>query len=193
MQASPGGSSPRGVTPQGPPSSSASVLAPVPETAPAPAPALAAPQATSTGTNRYAMQPGVTRAGTRSQVRSPVATDFRANQNNRASLPRLFQQDTLEQVHKLGSHANLDIAHQLDDVFSAEYAYATTNTHGSFSAGEITEKSPTHSRRLSAFHKRRVRKRHLTETQHIWKSTACTSWYQSPQTQQDRGCQARGA
>ena len=74
VQASSGGSSSGGVTPQGSPSSSASVPAPAPETAPAPAPAPAAPQATATGTNRYAMQPGVTRAVTCSQVRSPVDT-----------------------------------------------------------------------------------------------------------------------
>ena len=127
MQASPGGSSPGGVTPQGSPSSSASVPAPTLETAPAPAPVPAAQQATATGTNRYAMQPGVTRAVTRSQVRSPVATDDRANRNNRAAVAGLFQKDTLQQVHKLESHANLDIANQLDDTFSTEYAYATTN------------------------------------------------------------------
>ena len=127
VQAWPGDSSPGGVTPQRTPSSSASVPAPTLETAPAPAPVPAAQQATATGTNRYAMQPGVTRAVTRSQVRSPVATDDRANRNNRAAVAGLFQKDTLQQVHKLESHANLDIANQLDDTFSTEYAYATTN------------------------------------------------------------------
>ena len=142
MQASPGGSSPGGVTPQGSPSSSASVPAPAPETAPAPAPAPAAPQATATGTNRYAMQPGVTRAVTCSQVRSPVDTDYRANRNNRAAVAGLFQKYMPQQVHKLGFHANLDIANQLDDTFSTEYAYAPIKTQGSFPAGEIKENIP---------------------------------------------------
>ena len=93
----------------------------------------------ATGSNHYAIQPGVTRAVTRSHVRSPVATDYRANWNNRAAVSGLFQTDTLQQVHKLRSHANLDIAHQLDDTFGTEYAYATTNTQGSFSEGEIKE------------------------------------------------------
>ena len=185
--------SPGGVTPHKSPSSSASLPAPAAGTAPAPALAPATLQATATGTNHYAMEPRVYERCYTQLCSFACSYRQSANRNNLAAVPGLFHKETLKQVHKLGSHANLDIAHQLDDVFSAEYAYATTNTHGSFSAGEITEKSPTHSRRLSAFHKRRVRKRHLTETQHIWKSTACTSWYQSPQTQQDRGCQARGA
>ena len=142
MQASTGGSSPEGITPQGSPSSSASESTSAPDTAPAPAPAPAAPQATATGTNRYAMQPGVTRAVTQSQVRSPVATHYRANWNNCATVAGLFQKDTLRKVRKLGSHANLDIAHQLDDTFSTEYAYATTNTQGRFSARVIKAKIP---------------------------------------------------
>ena len=114
---------------------------PAPETAPAPVPAQAPPQATTTGTDSYAMQPGVTRADTRSQVRSSAATDYRANRNNRADLAGILRKDTLQQVHKLGSpklghHANLDVAHQLDDTFSTENATATNNTQGSFSAGE---------------------------------------------------------
>ena len=40
-------------------------------------------------------------------------------------------------MHKLGSYANLDIAHQLDYTFSTKYAYAGTHGHGSFSAGEV--------------------------------------------------------
>ena len=68
MQASPGGSSPGGVTPQRSPSFSESAPVRVTETAPAPAPASAAPQATATGTNLYAMQPGVTHAVARSQA-----------------------------------------------------------------------------------------------------------------------------
>ena len=69
--------------------------------APAPVPAPTAPQATATGTDDYAMQPGITRAVTRSQVRSSAATNYRANRNNRASLAGLFQKDTVQQVHKL--------------------------------------------------------------------------------------------
>ena len=34
----------------------------------------------------------------------------------------------------------MDIAHQLDDMFSTEYAYATTDTLGSFSAAATIEK-----------------------------------------------------
>ena len=41
---------------------------------------------------------------------------------------------------KLGSHANLDIAHHLGDTFSTGKAYATTNTQRSFSAKEQKEK-----------------------------------------------------
>ena len=90
------------------------------------------------------MQPSVTRAVTLSQVCSSAATDHRTNRNNRAALAGLFQKDTVQQVHKLGSpelgsHANLDIAHQLDDTFSTEHAYTTTNTQGSLSAGEQEE------------------------------------------------------
>ena len=133
-------SSPGGVTLQGTPSSSASVPVPAPETVPAPAPAPEAPQASATGTNRYAMQPGVTRAIIRGLVRSTVATDYRANRNNGAAVAGFAQKDTLQQVHKLGFHANLDIAHQLDDTFTTEYTYAKTNTQGSFSAWEIKEK-----------------------------------------------------
>ena len=59
----------------------------------------------------------------------------------------LFQKDTVQQVHKLGSpklgyHANLDIAHRLDDTFSTGNANATTITQGSFSAGEQNKKIP---------------------------------------------------
>ena len=43
---------------------------------------------------------------------------------------------------KLGSQANLDIAHQLDDTFGTENAYVTTHTQGSFSGGEQEEKIP---------------------------------------------------
>ena len=42
-------------------------------------------------------------------------------------------------MHKLGSHAKLDIAHQLDDTFSTDYAYATTNKQVSVSAREIKD------------------------------------------------------
>ena len=72
---------------------------------------------------------------------------YRANGNNRAALAGLFQKDTVQQVHKLGSpklgsHANLDIAHQLDRTFRIGNAYATTNTPESFSAGEQEKKIP---------------------------------------------------
>ena len=140
VQAWPGDSSPGGGTPQRTPSSSASVPAPAPETPSAPARVPKAPQASATGINRSAMQPGVTRASIRSLVRSTVAKDYRANRNNGAAVGCLPRKDTLQQVHKLGFHANLDIAHQLDDTFTAEYAYATANTQGSFSAWEIKEK-----------------------------------------------------
>ena len=72
---------------------------PAPETVPAPAPAPEAPQASATGTNRYAMQPGVTRAIIRSLVRSTVATDYLANRNNGAAVAGLAQKDTPQQVH----------------------------------------------------------------------------------------------
>ena len=42
----------------------------------------------------------------------------------------------------LGSHANLDIAHQLDDTFITGNAYAATNTQISFSSGEKNNKIP---------------------------------------------------
>ena len=115
MQASPTGILPVGATPRGSPSSAASVPASAPETAPEHPPAPSASPATATGTNGYVMQPGVTRAVTRSQVRSPVAIDYRANRNNRAAVAGFFQNDALQKVHKqqyfpkLRSHANLDI------------------------------------------------------------------------------------
>ena len=51
-------------------------------------------------------------------------------------------------MHKLGSpklrsHANLDMAHQLDDTFSTGNAYVTTNTQRRFSAGGGEEKIPS--------------------------------------------------
>ena len=49
------------------------------------------------------MQPGVTRAVIRGQVRSSAATNYRPNRNNRAALAGLFQKDTFQQVHMLGS------------------------------------------------------------------------------------------
>ena len=125
------------VSPRGTPSSSASIPAPAPETAPVPAPAPAAPQATATGTNCYAMNPGVTRAVTRSQVRSSVATDYRANRNNLAAVPGLLHKDRLKQVYKLGSPANLDMTHQLNDAFRTKYAHTTINTKGNVPAAEI--------------------------------------------------------
>ena len=72
---------------------------------------------------------------------------IRANRTNRAASAGLFQKDTLQQVHKLGSpklgsYGNLDIAHQLNDTSSTEYAYATTNAQGIFSAGEKEEENP---------------------------------------------------
>ena len=70
------------------PSSAASVLAPAAETVPAPGPAPEAPQATATGTFGYAMQPGVTRANTRSHVRSYAGTKYRENRNNREAFGR---------------------------------------------------------------------------------------------------------
>lgn len=86
------------------------------------------------------MPPRVARAGARSHVPSPVATHYRVNRNNRAVLARLFQKDTLQQLHKLGLPTRLDIAHQLDGVaIRIEYAYATINTQGSFAAGEGKE------------------------------------------------------
>ena len=93
-----GGSSPGEATPQESTSSATSAPAPAPETAPAPVPALAAPQATTDG---YAMQPYVTRAVSRSQVRSSAATDYRANRSNRTALPGLFLKAMVQQVHKL--------------------------------------------------------------------------------------------
>ena len=101
MQASPTSSLPVGATSQGSPSSAASVPASAPETAPAHPPALSAPPATATGTNGYVMQPGVTRAVTRSQVRSPVAIDYGANRKNRAAAAGFFQKDAFQQAHKL--------------------------------------------------------------------------------------------
>ena len=143
----PGGFSPGGATPQEL-SLDTPVSAPAPEMAPALVPAPAASQATATGTDGYAMQPRVTRAVTRSQVRSTAAINYWANRNNRATLASLFQKDTVQQAHKLGyhkpgSHVSLDIAPYLDDTFSTGNAYANTNTKGLFSAGEQKEKTPT--------------------------------------------------
>ena len=90
----PGGSSPGAATSQGL-SSAAPVPAPAPETMSAPVPALKAPQATATGTDRYGIQPGVTRAIARGQVRTSAATNSRANRNNRTALASLFQKDTV--------------------------------------------------------------------------------------------------
>ena len=140
----PRGSLPGGTTPQESPSSATYLLAPAPETAPAPGPAPAAPRATATCANGYAMQPGATRAVIRGQVRSSAATNCRPNRNNRAALGGLFQKDTVQQVHMLGSpklgyHANLDVAHQLDDAFSTRNAYATTNTPKRFRGGAKAE------------------------------------------------------
>ena len=142
----PGGSSPGGTTTQEP-SSDTPVPASAPGITPAPGPTPAALQAIVTDTDGYAMQPGITRAVACSQVRSSATTNFWANRNNHAALTGFFQKDTVQQVHKLGSaklgsHANLDIAHQLDDTFSTGNAYATTNTQGRFSSGEQKEKIP---------------------------------------------------
>ena len=51
------------------------------------------------------------RAVTGSQVPLPGATDYRENRNNRAAIARLFEKGMLSQLHKLGSHASLDIVH----------------------------------------------------------------------------------
>lgn len=59
-----------------------------------------------------------------------------ANRNNLAAVPGLFHKETLKQVHKLGSHANLDMAHQLNDVFRTECAYTTINTQGNVPAAK---------------------------------------------------------
>ena len=124
---------PQGATPQG----SSSPPVPAPVSAPAPAPAPAAPQATTTGTNRYAMQPGVTRAITRSQVPSPIASDYWANRNNGVALAGLFKKDMLQQLHKLGSQVSLEIAHQLDGAaFSTEYASLRPTRQKAFRRGK---------------------------------------------------------
>lgn len=73
LQSLPGSFSSGGATLQGSPSPP--VPAPVPASQLGSAPA--ASQSTATGTNRYVMQPGVTRAVTRSQVPSPAPTPLR--------------------------------------------------------------------------------------------------------------------
>ena len=190
MQALPGGYSPGGVTPSH--TAGITVLLCIrtcawPETVPAPAPAPVAPQATAMDTNRYAMQPGVRRTVTRNHVRSPVATEYRAYRNNNAAVTGIFQEDTLQQVHKLGFRANLDIAHHLDDTFSTEYTYATTNTQGSFLVGEIKETIPNTFKEAMGLPQAALWKAASGRQVASLETTASTSWYQLPQSRQDRG------
>ena len=75
-------------------------------------------------------------AVTRSYVRSPVATDNRQI----GITSQLYQVSStrkrLNRCTKLGSHANLDMAHQLNDVFRTECAYTTINTQGNVPAAK---------------------------------------------------------
>ena len=48
-----------------------------------------------------------------------------------------MHKDRLKQVYKLGSPANLDMAHQLNDAFRTKYAHTTINTKGNVPAAEI--------------------------------------------------------
>jgi len=93
-----------------------SLPAPAAGTAPAPALAPATLQATATGTNHYAMEPRVYERCYTQLCSFACSYRQSANRNNLAAVPGLFHKDTLKQVHKLGSHANLDMAHQLNDV-----------------------------------------------------------------------------
>ena len=114
----------------------------------------------------------VLRALLHSQVPAPVATDYWPNRNNRI-LAGLFQKDKLQQLHKQGSHASLNIAHQLDGAaFSTEYAYATTSTQGRGDEGENPE---TPSRGPWVSHKRRVVNQHQTKSSQAWRSTTFTA------------------
>ena len=145
-------------------------------------------QATAVSANSYPMEPGVTRAVTRSQVSSPNAADKRGNRNNRAALARLFEQDTLQHLHKLWPSTSLDISYQLDGaLFSMTYAYATTNTQGSLSEGGINGKNPEHVQGAYGPTTSGVlESHHVTQRPQTLSSTPCTSWYQSPQSWQGR-------
>lgn len=96
-------------------------------------PAPAVSLTTTSGAILYVMRPGVTRGATRSHVPSPVAT-FNLKQ------PRAFSRPLPEEHSPTAAQARISrgfgLAHQLDvTALSTEYAYATTNTQGNFSAG----------------------------------------------------------
>ena len=134
-----------------------------------------------TGTDGYAMQPGVTRAATRSQVRSSAGTDYRANRNKRAALAGLCHKNTVQQVQKLGSpkveyHANLDIGHQPNDTLSTENDYAITNTRKRF-GGEAKRENPQHLQMKEAMDVPQASRGKAASDKGLqaWRSTASTT------------------
>ena len=101
--------------------------------------------------------------GPRSQVRSPAPSHYGANRNSHSALAGFFQMGTVQQVHKLGptklgSHANLDIAYQIDDTFSKGKVYSTINSRRAIEM----RKSSTPRRKLWAFDKQRLGRQDLT-------------------------------